>query len=71
MGCSVSDSTVRRPVFLLIAWCLLSEFAEYFVESDPSKVRVLPKTDIPVSAFLGVAGMPGQTAVYSWKVGSC
>jgi NADPH-dependent curcumin reductase CurA len=49
-------------------YVLSIEFVEYFIQSDPSKVRVLPKADIPVSAFVGVAGMPGQTAVYSWKV---
>jgi hypothetical protein len=44
-------------------------FVEYFVESDPTKYRVLPEEpQIPLSVYVGVAGMPSETAVYSWKV---
>jgi hypothetical protein len=42
---------------------------EYFLESDPTKFRILPdEPRIPLSVYVGVAGMPGETAVYSWKV---
>jgi NADPH-dependent curcumin reductase CurA len=44
------------------------EFQEYFVASDPAAFRVLPNLDIPLSVYVGVAGMPGQTASYSWQV---
>jgi hypothetical protein len=44
-------------------------FVEYFVERDSTKFRVLPEEPrIPLSVYVGVAGMPGETAVYSWKV---
>jgi hypothetical protein len=49
------------------AWVWL-EFQEYFVASDPAAFRVLPNLDIPLSVYVGVAGMPGQTASYSWQV---
>jgi NADPH-dependent curcumin reductase CurA len=52
------------PSFLFLR-AISSEFVEYFVGSDPTRFRVLPQANIPLSVYLGVAGMPGQTAVYS------
>jgi hypothetical protein len=37
------------------------EFVEYFVEHDPTKFRVLPEEPrIPLSVYVGVAGMAGR-----------
>jgi NADPH-dependent curcumin reductase CurA len=43
-------------------------FVEYSIQSDPSKFRVLPELGIPWSVYVGAAGMPGETALYAWKV---
>ncbi|KAH7885191.1 alcohol dehydrogenase [Phlebopus sp. FC_14] len=43
-------------------------FEEYFVQSKPEAFRKLPHdSNIPLSAYLGTAGMPGQTAYVGWK----
>ncbi|KZV91805.1 alcohol dehydrogenase [Exidia glandulosa HHB12029] len=45
-----------------------ADFAEYIVISEPSHWRVLPEnSNVPWSVYVGVAGMPGKTAVYGWK----
>jgi NADPH-dependent curcumin reductase CurA len=47
---------------------LLTAFAEYSVISDPSSFRILPTdSGLPWTAFVGVAGMPAQTAYFGWK----
>ncbi|CDO77399.1 hypothetical protein BN946_scf184857.g5 [Trametes cinnabarina] len=43
------------------------EFKHYVIASDPSQFRVLKDEGLPWSAYVGVAGMPGETAVYAWK----
>ncbi|OSD00542.1 NAD-P-binding protein [Trametes coccinea BRFM310] len=43
------------------------DFKHYVIEHDPSKFRVLKDEGLPWSAYVGVAGMPGETAVYAWK----
>jgi hypothetical protein len=51
-----------------------AEFAEYSIEPapEPLKLRVLPEEPrIPATYWLGGAGMPSQTAYYSWKVREC
>jgi hypothetical protein len=48
----------------------LADFVEYSVQNDPSKFRVLPELGIPWSVYVGAAGMPGETALYAWKVTS-
>jgi NADPH-dependent curcumin reductase CurA len=43
-------------------------FAEYSVITDLSGLQALPTdTGISWSAYVGVAGMPGQTAYFGWK----
>ncbi|KAI9065187.1 NAD-P-binding protein [Trametes sanguinea] len=42
-------------------------FQHYVIENNPSKFKVLKDEGLPWSAYVGVAGMPGETAVYAWK----
>ncbi|EMD32975.1 hypothetical protein CERSUDRAFT_118403 [Gelatoporia subvermispora B] len=43
-------------------------FQEYFVAQDAQQFRLLEnKEGLPWSAYVGVCGMPGQTAYYAWK----
>jgi hypothetical protein len=61
-------SGVRNPASLTRR----AAFNEYFVKTDldSNLLRVLPEdTGLPWSAWVGSAGMPGQTAYFSWKVG--
>ncbi|KAI0750202.1 NAD(P)-binding protein [Daedaleopsis nitida] len=42
-------------------------FQEYVIVRDTQQIRVLDnKENIPLSAYLGVCGMPGQTAHHAW-----
>ncbi|KZV96889.1 alcohol dehydrogenase [Exidia glandulosa HHB12029] len=46
----------------------VGDFAEYQVLSNLSDWQPLPETPVaPWSAYLGVLGMPAQTAYYGWK----
>ncbi|KAJ3556936.1 hypothetical protein NM688_g1753 [Phlebia brevispora] len=46
----------------------ITPFQEYFVISDTSRFKVLKNEHkLPWSAYIGVAGMPGETAYYGWK----
>jgi len=43
-------------------------FQQYFVEKNASQLRVLEnKEGLPWSVYVGVGGMPGQTAHHAWK----
>jgi len=43
-------------------------FQEYFLGQDAKQFRLLKNEEgLPWSAYLGVCGMPGQTAYYAWK----
>ncbi|KAK7691642.1 hypothetical protein QCA50_005041 [Cerrena zonata] len=43
-------------------------FQEYVVYKDAAYLRVLEnKENLPWSAYVGVAGMPGRTAYHAWK----
>lgn len=65
MGCSVSH---YLGLFVFVLTAYFSDFVEYFVAKDLSQFKVLPEADIPYSCYVGVAGMPGETASYSWQV---
>ncbi|KAI0649882.1 NAD-P-binding protein [Trametes meyenii] len=42
-------------------------FQHYTIESDPKKFRVIEnKEGLPWSVYVGVCGMPGETAEYAW-----
>ncbi|OSD00543.1 NAD-P-binding protein [Trametes coccinea BRFM310] len=43
------------------------KFQHYVIENDPSRFKVLKEEGLPWSAYVGIAGMPGETAVYAWK----
>ncbi|KZV96086.1 NAD(P)-binding protein [Exidia glandulosa HHB12029] len=46
----------------------MGDFSEYQILTDLSTWKVLPETrGTPWSAYVGVLGMPGQTAFYGWK----
>ncbi|CCM01058.1 uncharacterized protein FIBRA_03106 [Fibroporia radiculosa] len=46
----------------------LFPFQEYFVSKDPGPFRVLDnKEHLPWSTYVGVCGMPGQTAHHGWR----
>lgn len=43
-------------------------FQEYFVATDASLFQVLEnKENLPWSVYVGVCGMPGQTAHHGWR----
>jgi len=43
-------------------------FQEYFVVNDAKQFRLLKNEEgLPWSAYVGVCGMPGQTAYHAWK----
>ncbi|OCH84743.1 NAD-P-binding protein [Obba rivulosa] len=43
-------------------------FQEYFVAQDPKRYKLLEnKEGLSWSVYIGVCGMPGQTAYYGWK----
>ncbi|OCH96221.1 NAD-P-binding protein [Obba rivulosa] len=43
-------------------------FQEYFIAQNPKEYRLLEnKEGLPWSVYVGVCGMPGQTAYYAWK----
>ncbi|KAH9903352.1 NAD-P-binding protein [Cubamyces lactineus] len=44
------------------------KFQQYVVESDSQAFRVIENREgLPWSVYLGVCGMPGETAVYGWR----
>ncbi len=45
------------------------DFQEYSIIPDPSRVgvRVIAKTTLPWSVYVGAAGMPGETAYFGYK----
>ncbi|KAI0772918.1 NAD-P-binding protein [Trametes elegans] len=44
------------------------KFQHYVIENDPKQFRVIEnKEGLPWSAYVGVVGMPGETAAYAWK----
>ncbi|KAI0045916.1 alcohol dehydrogenase [Auriscalpium vulgare] len=46
----------------------LTPHEEYFVRQDPEQFEVLKNEyNLPLSLFVGVLGMPGQTAYVGWK----
>lgn len=42
-------------------------FQEYFLSKDAAIRMTLPNEKLPWSVYVGVCGMPGQTAYYGWK----
>ncbi|KAI0357028.1 NAD-P-binding protein [Trametes cingulata] len=43
-------------------------FQHYVIENDPKKFKVIEnKEGLPWSVYVGVCGMPGETAAYGWK----
>jgi NADPH-dependent curcumin reductase CurA len=46
----------------------LIAFVEYWIANDAKKFRILEnKEKLPWSLYVGLAGMPGQTAWMAWK----
>ena len=46
----------------------LTAFQKYAVLKNAKMFRVLEnKENLPWSAYVGILGMPGQTAYYAWK----
>ncbi|RDX54973.1 NAD-P-binding protein [Lentinus brumalis] len=43
-------------------------FVQYTVQNNAQAFRVIDnKLNLPLSAYIGVCGMPGETAYYAWK----
>ncbi|KAH9854530.1 NAD-P-binding protein [Lenzites betulinus] len=43
-------------------------FQQYFIAAEPTHYKVIEnKEGLPWSVYLGVCGMPGETADYAWK----
>jgi hypothetical protein len=62
---------LREILYQSVAKALTAhaEFVEYFVDTDADQYIVLPEgSGLPWTVWVGAAGMPGQTAFYSWKV---
>lgn len=54
--------------FILYRHILLEAFQEYFVRSDASSFAVIAnEVGLPWSVYIGMAGMPGQTAYVGWN----
>ncbi|KAI8989081.1 NAD-P-binding protein [Trametes punicea] len=44
------------------------KFQHYVIEHDPKQFKVIEnKESLPWSVYVGVCGMPGETAAYAWK----
>ncbi|KAI0036368.1 NAD-P-binding protein [Vararia minispora EC-137] len=48
-------------------YCRTLRYEEYSVYKDASAFRALQNVGVPWTLYVGVLGMPGQTAYYGWK----
>jgi NADPH:quinone reductase-like Zn-dependent oxidoreductase len=66
--CMASSVSPAASLWQIASLTCSKAFAEYSVITDLSGLKALPTdTGISWSAYVGVAGMPGQTAYFGWK----